>query len=523
MMWNQSLDIPKFDAYILYESTTAGNLAKDLKARLKKHEINCFVAGAEGDIPVGVEEEQYRYSVLKEVEEVFLLLTLGAVERDKEIGKEINKAQEYGKPIRLFCSPRVDTNNPKVQNFLNKYKLKSLEFQPFRDIDDLVEHILYLRNEGIYFTRYDIYYWLKKDSIVETNFAIKYKDYIDKNLREKILAGDLKGFGREMHSDYMRKVEELGERDPRYKIRLQLLLSDYRHIRDEYKDSEKAFNAAKRTAMENDIRIEDHLVDIQISYGHILLHLNDLEGAKSIFQQSIDNRENHPILRARDLFRIGEIFVFQGEYDEAIQRFNESIMICNEYLDTDMSQSAYHILADDYRKMGTAYRLKNEYKLAEEYYNRAKNIYNRFGFRGRVWLTHGFAELYRAKNALPLAMSEYEKARIESHEVCNINRVAHAYLGICEVKRMQGDIDVEEYKEPLEIYKKIDSQWGIANVYISKALVYIERGRRTEADELLNDAERICKEPKLKFNEEAKLIQRVRGGSIDELHPLSLF
>jgi len=299
------------------------------------------------------------------------------------------------------------------------------------------------------------------------------------------------------------------------------MLSDYLHILDEYEDSKKAFDIAQRIAKKKNIRIEDLLVDLQISYGHILVHLNDLEGAKSIFQQSISSEENHPILKARDLFRMGEIFVFQGEYDEALKRFNQSIMICDKYLNTDLSQSAYQILADNYRRMGTAFRLKNDYKTAHACYDRAGHIYDQFGFRGRIWLLHGIGELFRAEKKFDKALEKYEQAKIESQRACNINRVAHALLGICEVNRMMGKIELNDYAKPLEIYIKINSKWGIANTYISQSLAYIDNGKREDAKRLLESARHICQE--LKLNRELKLIQKVTEGGVDELHPLSLF
>ena len=360
---------------------------------------------------------------------------------------------------------------------------------------------------------------LLHDGPIERIFYEKNKGYLDEGIKKDILSGNLKGISSALLNEYRQKG--ISADDPKSIIRSYLLLSDYFHISDEYEDSKKAFETAQRFAKEKNIKIEDLLVDLQISYGHILLHLNDLENAKSIFQQSISNNENHPILRARDLFRIGEIFVFQGGYDEALKSFNQSIMICNEYLDTDLSQSAYHILADNYRKMGTAYRLKNDYGNAKKYYDQADGIYNQFGFRGRVWLLHGIGELYRAEKKFDEALTIYEQAKVESQHVCNINRVAHALLGICEVKRMMKTIDLNDYAKPFEIYNKINSKWGIANTYISQSLVCMDCGKMEDAKGLLDKAETIVQE--LKLNGEIKLIQRVREGAVDELHPLSLF
>ncbi len=154
-------------------------------------------------------------------------------------------------------------------------------------------------------------------------------------------------------------------------------------------------------------------------------------------------------------------------------------------------------------------------------YNKAKYIYDAHKFRGEVWLLHGIAELYRAEGNLDEAMRKYEEAKKASQEAFNINRIAHALLGVCEVKRMKEEAHLNDHEEPLNIYKKIGSKWGIANTYISQAILYTNEGNAEMAKELLNEAMNMCQE--LNLNEELKLIQRIMEGDVDELHPLSLF
>jgi tetratricopeptide (TPR) repeat protein len=139
-----------------------------------------------------------------------------------------------------------------------------------------------------------------------------------------------------------------------------------------------------------------------------------------------------------------------------------------------------------------------------------------------VWLLHGIAELYRAKGDINGALKMYEDAKKASQEVFNINRVAHANLGICEVNRMKRQINMNDFTRPLQIYKEIGSEWGVASIYISQSLSCISQNKeREKVKELLTRAENICQ--KLNLSEELKLISRIREGSRDELHPLSFF
>lgn len=357
------------------------------------------------------------------------------------------------------------------------------------------------------------------DHPIEKEFLKNNNKYLDSNIKKTIHCGNLNCISKDLIKEYMKDKNH--DNNTHSIIRSYLMLSDYFHILDSYIHAKEAYEKAVFIAKNKKLSLELFLEDLQISYGHILLHLNQIEDAKKIFNESINRTNNSSIGKARDYFRIGEIYVFQGEYAKAIWNFNQSIKICKKIENNELMHSIFHILADDYRKLGTTYRMKNNLKKAKKYYDKSDDIYKKFGFRGRVWLLHGIAELYRAKNDIKESLKIYNQAKIESIKVCNINRVAHANLGICECKRLTGKIKINDYIIPYDIYKSINSKWGIANTIISQSLSYIKLGKENKTEELLNSAMKICED--LHFKSEYDLIQRIKEGSIEELHPLSLF
>lgn len=88
----------KFDVFICYESTTALDLAKNLKESLKKCGTEAFVA--EVDIRVGNDElwRTQRDIVLKKCKHFVAIITNVALTSD-EVEKEINSALESDKNI----------------------------------------------------------------------------------------------------------------------------------------------------------------------------------------------------------------------------------------------------------------------------------------------------------------------------------------------------------------------------------------------------------------------------------------
>jgi len=68
-----------------------------------------------------------------------------------------------------------------------------------------------------------------------------------------------------------------------------------------------------------------------------------LDEAKKEFKTTLNNKTISPILKARTLFRLGEIEVYQWDLDDAIKHFNQTIEICNE-LDESVINKKFSIL-----------------------------------------------------------------------------------------------------------------------------------------------------------------------------------
>lgn len=366
----------------------------------------------------------------------------------------------------------------------------------------------------------------------------------------------------------------MGTPETERSARIYLCISGFFELLDMYEIADKYFEAALATAKDNKNDIYSLLTNYQVSKGHILIHSGDLDGATLDFNKTIENTKQNPVLRSRSLFRLGEVEVYQGKIDEAVKHFNEVITIC-DMIEKEMGipyPVTQNIKADALRKCGTAYRIIGNLDDCLNCYNQAQEIYNQRKFRGLVWLFHGWAEYHKAKgfNAMKKdcsgkrentpdsrchfneARKKCRSAKTESARIRNINRYAHALLLECELFRIEyknefcerdellngSDPEKEKalandkiaekmkmfYGQSLEIYFNIGSRWGIANVFISQYLAF--KGTYYEipdSDELLDDAEDICKEMGLK--RELTLIQRIRQGfsSDCELNPISLY
>ncbi len=291
------------------------------------------------------------------------------------------------------------------------------------------------------------------------------------------------------------------------------------------------------------------LEEARISKGDLLLRLNDPAGAKEAFLEIYRDREAGPFAKAKGLFGAGEVELAWGDIapPQAPARFAQALEFCGK-ADPDTSDpDVQELRADILRRTGTVHRVSGRIDEAETCYAEAAAIYGDEMIRGLVWLLPERAELLRARafiasgsagsaaaEYLARASTLYEEGRLMSQRIRNINWYAHGLIGECEIARiayqkcgrpLPPDLGTK-YANAFEIYCQISSHWGIAQTFLSEALLYhaapdLFPGRYAATADKLGQAERISKELGLK--PELALIGRIKSSreSVCELHPLT--
>lgn len=332
--------------------------------------------------------------------------------------------------------------------------------------------------------------YLQENSIIEKCFYNRNKQYLSNTIRNEILCGNSYNISADLWDSFCKSG--LLNDDKISQTLAYLLYSDFYHTLSDYSSAEKWFDKAEAEAQKQNIDLDELTMDLKISRGHLLYHLNDLRGAKTYFENQLKKFNNHTLHRARALFRSGELVIFSGNYTDAYNRFQDSVEICNQFLESDSSKTAYHINADNYRMLGVISRLLKDYKKSEFFLEKSKNIYDEFGFRGLLYLNAEFGELYRAQNKLKKSLKLFNQVMVDAQRKCDINWFAHACLGECEILRIKKKATSKNYLKPLEIYRQINSQWGLANGYLSQAIMHLDKGHPSKALKLTNKSKYIC-------------------------------
>jgi len=338
----------------------------------------------------------------------------------------------------------------------------------------------------------------------------------------------------ELARDFLRTVVVAPEEE--HEIRFFFWYAQFFQTLDLYQDALDMFNRGLELAADQKIDPAPILGRMSVSRGSILLHLDDLTGAKAAFLDEYPSRCTGPLHKARCLLGAGEAELISGG-DENLRsasgRFALAKNLCREADPGRTDTDARELEADIFRRLGTIHRIEGRYDEAAQSYADAETIYREGNmYRGLALLLVEQGELLRAEafrapsGSQPLSMTSasriYDEAKNTAQRIRNIRGFAHAMLGECELARiafqkygipLPPDLSTK-YDNAFEIYCQINSRWGIVQTFISEALLYHTSAdqfpeKYADTAEKLEQADHLAAE--LGLNSEQALIKRIRS------------
>ena len=329
-------------------------------------------------------------------------------------------------------------------------------------------------------------------------------------------------------------------------VRFFFWYADFFHLLDRYEEGYSAFRQGIDTAERGGFDTDAILAEFHVSEGHFLMHRNDLAGAKEAFLRMARKKEAGPFIRAKSFYGAGEVDLACGEISTrgAPALFVQALELCTTADPACGDADVQDLRANLLRRTGTIHRVSGRLGEADACYQDVEKMCTGRIARGLVWLMLEKAELQRARafssplpdagKYLAEAAAAYEEAKTVSQRIRNISWFAHALLGECELARvayqrlgrpLPPDIDTK-YANAFEIYCQISSHWGIAQTFISEALLYhaapeaLPDKYAVTADKL-DQAERFSRDLGLKS--ELALIRQIKTSRdpAPGLHPLT--
>lgn len=357
----------------------------------------------------------------------------------------------------------------------------------------------------------------------------------------KVPSSDIDGL---IARDFLRFVTPAP--DEEREVRLFLWFSDFFHTLDRYQEAYDAFGHGIALAREQGIDFAPIVAGSRVSEGHILLHLNDLAGAKAVFMEESRRPGTGPFARAKYLFGAGEAEIVLGDLAplQAPGRMRQALELVQVSDPGGADPDVQELRADIIRRTGTIRRLLGKFDEAGACYANAERIYRNGMPRGLAMVLAEQGELLRAlafhapqgeaKSLLAGADRLFDEAKAASQRVRNINGFANSLIGECEVARtafekcrtpLPKSLDTN-FANAFEIYCQISSQWGIVQTFLAEALLYhsapdqLEERYAITADKL-EQAEHFSRD--LGLARELALIKRLKSGRVSgpELNPLA--
>ena len=358
---------------------------------------------------------------------------------------------------------------------------------------------------------------------------------------DRVPASDIDGL---IARDFLRFVTPAP--DDEREVRLFLWFSDFFHTLDRYQEAYDAFRRGIALAREQGLDVGPIVAGSRVSAGHILLHLNDLAGAREVFLKEAAASGTGPFARAKYLFGAGEAGIVLGDLGplQALGRMRQAQKLLPAADPEGSDPDVLELRADILRRTGTIRRLLEDFDEAETCYAGAERIYRNGMPRGLAMVLAEQGELLRARafhasggeaeDFLAGADRLFDEAKAASQRVRNINGFAGGLIGECETARtafercgtpLPKNLDTN-FANAFEIYCQISSQWGIVQTFLSEALLYHSAPEEREekyavtADKL-EQAEHFSRDLGLK--RELALIKRLKSGNVtrQELNPLA--
>ena len=210
-----------------------------------------------------------------------------------------------------------------------------------------------------------------------------------------------------------------------------------------------------------------------------------LEKAKKIFTRNHDNvgisSTNH---------NLGNVHYLQGNYEEAVKKYNQSLKIFEELGNKNGIAGILHAL-------GNVHYQQSNYEEAVKKYNQSLKIFEELGNKnGIAGALHQLGNVHYQQGNYEEAVKKYNQSLKIFEELENKNGIASTMGQLGMVHHDQGNYEgaVKLYNQSLKIFEELGNKNGIASTMGQLGNVHYSQGNFEEAVKLYNQSLEIEKE-----------------------------
>ncbi|MEF8874477.1 MAG: tetratricopeptide repeat protein [Candidatus Thermoplasmatota archaeon] len=284
-------------------------------------------------------------------------------------------------------------------------------------------------------------------------------------------------------------------------------LGDTYKIIGEYKEAESSFKAALEETPKRERQQR-----LYRKMGRTLKEKGSYDEAQDIVEKGLSITEEKEVEKCRILGLKGEVLIRQGEYEKAIEIFNQEKELAERLGNPEEKAKALHDLGTIYLKKGdldegedhlrravelreesedlkalgkslhnlaAIHIYKGEIDKALKYQGRSlainEEMGNKLGLSGSL---HNLGNLYLDKGDLEKALERYERSLEIRKEIGDKQGVAGSLNNIANLYLDKGDLEnaLEYHERSLDISEEIEDKEGIANSLNNMGIVYQYKG-----------------------------------------------
>lgn len=190
---------------------------------------------------------------------------------------------------------------------------------------------------------------------------------------------------------------------------------------------------------------------------------------------------------AKSLHMMGIAAYFVGNYDKAIQKFNEAIDVFKNLDDQGG-------IASSYNNIGLVHRAQGDLDKAIEYNKKSLEIQEQLGDKQGIASALGnLGIIYQAQGNIKKAIDYNSRCLKIQEEIKDERGIAGSLNNIANLLIDQGNEDkaLEYFNRSIEIYEKMNDYSGLAGAFSNIGGIYHSRGDYSEAIKFFQESLKI--------------------------------
>ena len=193
---------------------------------------------------------------------------------------------------------------------------------------------------------------------------------------------------------------------------------------------------------------------------------------------------------ATTLHQIGNVHYQQGNYEEAVKKYNESLKTFEELGDKSGIAQTLH-------QIGMIHQDQGNYEEAVKKYNQSLKMKEELGDKSGIASTlHQIGNVHYQQGNYEEAVKKYNQSLKIEEELGNKSGIATTLHQIGMIHQDQGNYDeaVKKYNESLKTFEELGDKSGIASTLGQLGMIHQDQGNYEEAVKKYNQSLKIAEE-----------------------------